>query len=477
MRRPTRTFLLPLILAALPWAAALTIAEDEKAAPTKTAAPPKDTAAPPKAIAAPAEETSCIKCHCDPDRLEVWEGEQRRLYIAKASIQQDIHWQKGLSCHDCHGGNIHAFDIKEVPHAKESGFRAVKSPADVPEFCGHCHSSVEYMRRYNPSPRTDQVTEYWTSGHGRQLKATGDPKVATCVSCHGHHGMRAVRDLASPVYPTHVAKTCAVCHSNKEVMAGRQYHGRPLGHHQYEDWEKSVHAEALLKKGDLSAATCNSCHGNHGALPPQVDSVANACGACHGKVAKLFAATSMKHQFEKAGLPGCATCHSNHLIRMPSDEMLGMEGGAVCATCHAKGKYGATLAGANVARQLREKLEDLKTQITEAEAKVAEADRLGMEVRGPRFDLRKAVDAKTNARVLIHSFALQPVNDKLAEGLVAATEVREKAEAALWQFTYRRIWLAATLVPIMLVIVLLLLYIRSMSPSAGGGEREDNPSH
>ena len=40
-----------------------------------------------------------------------------------------------------------------------------------------------------PSPRTDQLAEYWTSGHGKALKATGDPKVATCISCHGKpHG-------------------------------------------------------------------------------------------------------------------------------------------------------------------------------------------------------------------------------------------------------------------------------------------------
>ena len=33
---------------------------------------------------------------------------------------------------------------------------------------------------------------------------------------------------------------------------------------------KSVHGKALLEKGDLSAPTCNNCHGNHGAAPPQI---------------------------------------------------------------------------------------------------------------------------------------------------------------------------------------------------------------
>ena len=232
---------------------------------------------------------------------------------------------------------------------QEAGFTASSSKiaeADVPAFCGNCHANIEYMRRYRPSPRTDQLAEYWTSGHGKALKATGDPKVATCISCHdkphgsgqdqGKHGIRAVDDLESPVYRTHVAKTCAKCHADEKVMAGYQYHGQPLGHEQYAEWRASVHGQALLEKGDLSAPTCNNCHGNHGAVPPAVGSVANACGTCHGKIAGLFADTRMKHRFEEERLPGCATCHGSHEIQPPSDKMVGMEGGAVCVTCHAE---------------------------------------------------------------------------------------------------------------------------------------------
>ena len=100
-------------------------------------------------------------------------------------------------------------------------------------------------------------------------------------------------------------------------------------------------AERLMDKGDLGAPSCNNCHGNHGAVPPAVSSVANACGTCHGKIADLFADTRMKHCFVEANLPGCATCHGSHAIHRPSDEMVGMEKGAVCATCHAGGNIAA----------------------------------------------------------------------------------------------------------------------------------------
>lgn len=414
------------------------------------------------------QENLCIQCHRESD---LWEKETRRLYVTEGYLAGDIHWQKGMRCEDCHGGDPTTTDFAAA-HAVEAGFRSVKSPKDVAAFCGHCHSKIEYMRKYEPSPRTDQEAEYWTSGHGQRLKATGDPKVATCISCHdkphasgdekAKHGILAVDSLESPVYPTNVAKTCATCHSDKDLMADRKYHDRPISHDQYEKWRKSVHGEAMLKKGDLSAPTCNDCHGNHGAVPPQVDSVANACGACHGKVAGLFAETRMKHKFEEVGLPGCAACHGSHEIHAPMDEMLGMQGGAVCIACHEKGKFGATLAGADTARFMREGLERLKQEISDAEAKIAQAERLGMEVSGPRFDLRKADDALTNARSLIHSFSKEPVEQALAEGFEVTSQVGQRAQAALEEHTFRRIWLATALAPILVVILLLLLYIRTL---------------
>ena len=85
-----------------------------------------------------------------------------------------------------------------------------------------------------------------------------------------------------------------------------------------------------------------------------------------------------------------------------------------------------------------------------------------MEVRGPRFDLRKAEMALTNARTQIHSFSLEPMNQTLTEGLQVTAEVQASAEHALGQYTYRRIWLAVSTLPILLVIVLLILYIRAL---------------
>jgi predicted CXXCH cytochrome family protein len=408
---------------------------------------------------------SCLQCHVKGG--ELWaEG----MPIAdEHALANDIHWQKELRCHDCHGGSPTLENFQN--HRDDPTFRSVRSRELIPAFCGHCHSSIDFMRRYDPSARTDQEAEYWTSGHGRRLKAssagknaTVDPNVATCVDCHGRHGILAVRNSNSPVYPTHVAQTCARCHADEHRMANRQYNGHPLGTGQYQEWLQGVHGQAMFKKGDNSAPTCNDCHGNHGAMPPGVESVANACGTCHGKIAKLFADTVMKHRFEKIGLPGCATCHGAHKTTQPSDQFLGMEDNTFCIRCHnpQHPQYGATTVGAEVARVMRSRLEKLKGEIAGAEQTVREAERRGMEVRGPRFDLRQSFDALTNARTLVHSFKPGPVEEAIGKGLDVTANVKKLAKRALREHTDRRIWLAASLVPILLVVCLLLAYIRTL---------------
>lgn len=431
----------------LAWAVAIAVGNLTAQEPTPT--PPTE------------EENMCLACHGNG---EVMEGDLAWLHVTADDLADDIHWKKGIRCSDCHGGDSSSTDFREA-HAEEAGYRTIESPADMPSFCGHCHSNMEYMRRFQPSPRIDQESEYWTSGHGQRLKEDKDDKVATCVSCHSHHGIRAVDDLQSPVFPTNVAKTCGACHADKQLMAERQYNGRPLGHDQLELWSASVHAEALLKNNDLSAPTCNDCHGNHGALPPNVDSVSNACGTCHVKNAELFAKTLMQHRFQQANLPGCATCHGNHEIYSPTDDMLGLQSGSVCVECHEEGKFGATLAGADVAKAMRIGLDQLNERIGSVEEKLTAAERLGMEVQAPRFELRKATDALVNARTLVHGFAIDPMQKTLNEGLAVTQEVEQKADAALREHTQRRVWLAVFLVPILLVVGLLLVVIRTLAPA------------
>ena len=67
----------------------------------------------------------------------------------------------------------------------------------------------------------------------------------------------------------------------------------------------SVHADALLKRGDTSAPTCNTCHGSHGATPPGITEVANVCAQCHVREAQNFSAGPKKAIFDAMGQAEC----------------------------------------------------------------------------------------------------------------------------------------------------------------------------
>ena len=198
---------------------------------------------------------TCVTCHSalpEPLNLPV-EG-----------MQHDIHGEKGLSCVDCHGGDATVMD-PTVSMDREKGFRGKPKHEDIPAFCGRCHADGAYMRRFNPRLATDQLQQYWTSVHGQRLKQ-GDQKVATCVSCHGVHGILPADRAQSRVFAANVPATCGHCHSDAAYMAEYK-----IPTDQEAKYKRSVHAELLLVKRDLSAPACNDCHGNHGAFPPGVE--------------------------------------------------------------------------------------------------------------------------------------------------------------------------------------------------------------
>ena len=316
----------------------------------------------------------------------------------------DTHARRGFGCVDCHGGNVAAPEAKAA-HDPARGYRAVPRGAAIIATCARCHSDGSFMRTFAPAQRIDQAAEYATSVHGKRL-AAGDMKVATCVNCHGAHGIRNVSDAKSPVYALNVAATCARCHAEPEHMAGYKTAAGPLPTNQYDNYQKSVHFDALTRKQDLSAPTCNDCHGNHGASPPGIGAVANVCGTCHAVFAERFASSPHKDVFDR----GCVECHSNHDILRPSDTMLGTGAGAICSTCH-DGDEGATAATA-----MRASIDSLRTSIERSDGLLGQLHNAGLEVGEDRLRLREAQNHLTLARTEVHAFRDPPWKRSPARG-------------------------------------------------------------
>lgn len=401
-------------------------------------------AAVPAAAQAPSA-TACETCHRD-------QSDQRLAVPAHDFRATDVHRERGFSCVDCHGGNPTEPD-KLKAKAPATGFKGKPAGATVIAVCSRCHSDGTLMRKFAPKQRIDQAAEYATSVHGQML-AKGDTAVATCVSCHGAHGVRVVSDAKAPVHVLNVATTCAKCHSDAERMKPyRQPDGSPLPTDQHAKYQRSVHHDALVKRNDLSAPTCNDCHGNHGAAPPGVGAVANVCGTCHTVFATKFAVSAHSQIFDK----GCVECHSNHEIAKPSDALVGTDKTALCVTCHGDGDNGHRAAAT-----MRAGIDKLKAAISHSESIVASAENAGMDMGDQLLALREAGNQLTLARTELHTFDPKPVEDVLQAGLAITATVAADGEAALAEVSYRRTGLAVSLGAILLVVVALRLKIRSL---------------
>ena len=383
-------------------------------------------------------KNSCLDCHAvlDPP-----------LGVKAEQFAQDIDAQKGLTCVSCHGGDPTSEDPTRAM-SRAAGFRGKISRSQTPALCSRCHSDGSYMRQFNPSLSTDQYAQYLTSVHGKRL-ARGDTKVAVCTDCHGVHDLRPARDPRSKVHALNIAETCSRCHASAEYMKGYS-----IPTDQFASYSASVHHDALAVRGDLSAPTCSTCHGNHGAAPPGVASVEFVCSTCHVFQAQLFDQSPHKAAFAAMGLPACVTCHSNHRILRPTDAMIGTTEESVCLNCHSSGDRGFAAA-----EEMHRQLKSLEAALARADQVLSQAESSGMEVSQARLDRGQARDALTKARVTIHAFQVARVAEDIGVGVKGAEQTYQAGVKALVERDYRRKGLAVSLITILVVLIGLRLYI------------------
>ncbi len=232
---------------------------------------------------------------------------------------------------------------------------------------------------------------------------------------------------------------------------------------QYENYKQSVHGIALLQNSDLSAPACNSCHGNHGAVPPGVSSVASVCGTCHQANADLFDKSVHRAAFAKANLPGCVVCHSNHLVKPPSDAMIAFDTGGVCGKCHKD--TASDPAGASIIA-IRSTLDSLTRGRKDAEVLLSRAEQLGMDVSDAVYSLKDVNQSLVEARVQAHSFAATSVESAAEPGLKIVAGAQKSALAAVDEYYFRRHGLGVATLIITLLAVLLFLKIRQIERKA-----------
>ena len=403
------------------------------------------------ALLAQSSRDTCLECHSALDGAA-----QRPAMVFK----NDIHAASGLSCADCHGGNRASDDPSEAMNPAK-GFIGKPARAAIPKLCARCHGDPNFMRQFRPQQRVDQFELYQTSVHGKRL-AAGDENVATCIDCHSVHDIRQVKDALAPVHPLRLPQTCARCHADAAKMAK---YGIPTN--QFQEYATSVHWNALRIRGDLSAPNCASCHGNHGAKPPQVESVASVCGSCHVLFARLYEKSVHEPVFSAAsGGGGCIVCHSNHGIHKPSTAML-TGAGAVCSRCHEPGS-----AGSKAALQMAHSLDGLDAALKHSEAVLLRADKYGMEVSEAQVRLLDGRENLVKARLALHGFRLEEMNKPVQAGLAIADETLRAGQAALREKDVRRLGLAVSVLFISITVAAIWFLIRRIETN---GRRQFRP--
>lgn len=384
------------------------------------------------------EVNQCLTCHEENDALP--EGFNKN----------DIHLQAGLSCSGCHGGDPKAVDMEEAM-SPENGFTGVPARKDIPKFCGKCHSSIDFMRTYQPRMETDQVEQYYTSVHGQKLQH-GDGKVAECVSCHTSHAILPVKDPRASVYPLNVPATCNRCHGDAEYMKEYQ-----IPTDQFSKYKKSVHGVALLDDKDIGAPACNDCHGNHGAMPPGVASVSHVCGSCHANNMNYFTASKMGAAFRESDLHACEQCHGHHEILKTNDDMAGTGKRSVCIECHDKGD-----PGFEAAKKIHNSLSNFVDSLNVAEVMRADVQKKGMDDVDILFLLQEARQDLIHARTLVHSFDPAKIAAKTNEGIEKVNKTILLANKEIKDFHTRRRGFGMALGFIALLAIGLYLKIREM---------------
>ncbi|MGQ0736748.1 MAG: cytochrome c3 family protein [Acidobacteriota bacterium] len=384
--------------------------------------------------------TAALLIHAVPWGTSQRLSAQSPSAMATEAFKEDVHASAGLSCAAC--------------HASAADPLASYAPIDrtrIAPMCARCHSDAAYMRDFDPQARVDQHAQYQTSTHGRSM-ARGERRVATCSDCHRAHGVLRASDVRSPVAPKNISETCGRCHADAALMVAFGHTSTPVA-----DWSTSVHATALVRRGDTSAPTCNTCHGSHGATPPGVAHVAVVCAQCHVREASLFRASPKQAIFEAIGQAECMSCHGNHAIPQPDDTLVGLSAPAVCADCH-----DSSSNGASTITRVRSGLDTLAATMAVAGDVLRRAEQAGMLVDEGRVALHQAREQQIQSRVLVHAFADVPFAETADKGIEAARRAESAALAALAELQVRRRGLAVATVFILGFLITLGIKIRRL---------------
>jgi cytochrome b subunit of formate dehydrogenase len=179
---------------------------------------------------------NCIRCHEDlwaKVQQEKLTQEKERLGDVVKNIEayklsfharpdKDDPSHAKATCEDCHSS--HAFNVPPKGTIKRTEWHK-----EIPKTCGEkCHE--------------DQLEDYTSSVHGKEVLEKGNIKAAVCTDCHTTH---SVSNTSSDKFKIANVNACGSCHKEELKAYADTYHGQ------------------VNRLGYTYTARCPDCHGSH----------------------------------------------------------------------------------------------------------------------------------------------------------------------------------------------------------------------
>ncbi|MFQ5429628.1 MAG: cytochrome b/b6 domain-containing protein [Phycisphaerae bacterium] len=336
------------------------------------------------------EKSDCLKCHAEAGLKVERNGRDISLYVNADRLAASVHAE--LSCAACHesismedlqpdapnphGPGPHLVQCGECHEAEaelyqKHGRIAVGENPDIPACwqchgshdilpsndrhsrvhpanltttCTYCHADVDLVKKHDVLKEAP-ITLYESSVHGRASRK-GLYVAANCINCHSArdkdgkptaHRILGPSDADSTINHFNVPDTCGQCHTSIAADYWEGIHGR------------------LVKRGEVDAPVCTTCHGEHGIISPRdprspvspAHVAERTCTPCHDSVVlnekygipgdRLKSYIDSYHGLKsKAGdvhVANCASCHGAHRILPSTDPTSSIHPANLQETC------------------------------------------------------------------------------------------------------------------------------------------------
>ncbi len=307
------------------------------------------------------ENDDCFMCHSDPDLEELFVDPD--VYAATMHAELDcvmchqdlsgaeLPHEGGLEpvdcslCHDSqaaqHAASLHGMAAARGDDAAPTcgdchgkhDIRSHNDPAaptaviNIPLLCGNCHREGSPVSRTHEIHKERPLENYSMSMHGEGLFELGLTVTAVCTSCHTSHTILPHTDPESSIHHDNIAKTCARCHGqievvHRKVIEGRLWREEPTKIPSCVDCHAPHKIRRVFYPAGLANKDCLKCHGD-----PELAMDRD------GERTSLFV-DEMAYAASAHSNTGCAQCHTD--VTASLERACETVASSVdCSVCHA----------------------------------------------------------------------------------------------------------------------------------------------